>query len=77
VDNALIHHPGRVSLAAPGWRLVRVRVQDSSPGIPVDELERIFERFYEQTSRSGVDGRWVWARQIARDHSGTLAQYCL
>jgi two-component system OmpR family sensor kinase/two-component system sensor histidine kinase QseC len=49
VDNALRHTPGgsriEVEVAADGGA-VRLSVDDDGPGIPVEERERVFDRFY-------------------------------
>jgi signal transduction histidine kinase len=55
-----------------------IRVRDPGPGIPVEELERVFEPFYRlETSRnrdSGGTGLGLSiARDIAQAHGGTLA----
>ncbi|MCI0398810.1 MAG: HAMP domain-containing histidine kinase [Chloroflexi bacterium] len=62
VDNALAHTPagGRIhlSLRPYGDKAVEVVVQDTGPGIPPDELSRIFERFYQvDKARARNDGR--------------------
>jgi signal transduction histidine kinase len=82
VDNALKHTPsgGQVSLNAHrmgDW--VEVSVADSGPGIPPEELSRIFERFYQlDKARKGGAGHGVGlglsiARQIIHAHHGTLS----
>lgn len=49
IDNALRHTPGgsriEVEVAADG-EAVRLSVDDDGPGIPVEERERVFDRFY-------------------------------
>ena len=81
VDNALKYTPpgGKITLsvAAEGdWAILRIT--DTGPGIPADEQERIFERFYQlDKSRRGGSGRGVGlglpiAREIVRAHSGSL-----
>ena len=55
LDNACKYAPAggavAVSVSADGAR-VRLAVEDSGPGIPVDERPRIFDRFHRATHRS-------------------------
>lgn len=58
VDNAIIYTPnGGTVTVRTGTRGGRVyfEVEDSGPGIPADQTERIFERFY-RLPNSGGDG---------------------
>lgn len=62
VDNALNHTPegGRVHLVVRPHhdQAVEVLVQDTGKGISLDELERVFERFYQvEKSRAQESGR--------------------
>src|SRR6185503_8140117 len=70
---------GDVSLAVSGdgerWR---VQVLDRGPGIPEDQAERIFERFYrvEQEGHRSVPGTGLGlaiARNITELHGGRIA----
>ncbi|MEW5868703.1 MAG: HAMP domain-containing sensor histidine kinase [Chloroflexota bacterium] len=81
VDNAIKYSPagGSVTVSVEsggGW--AQVGVVDTGPGIPPEELERVFERFYQtDKSRSGGQGRGVGlglaiAREIIQAHSGTI-----
>lgn len=84
LSNALRHTPasGRIALtvdyAGSGSAdFVSVTVEDSGPGIPEAERERVFGRFYRlDPSRStGLGGRGLGlsiAREIARSHGGGL-----
>ena len=58
-------------------RHVVIRVEDNGPGIQVENIEKIFQRFY--TDRPGIDqfGRnsglgLSISRQIVEAHGGTL-----
>ena len=81
IDNALKHTPegGAVKLVSelePGW--ITVHVDDSGPGIPPNELSRIFERFYQlDKARSGSGPRGVGlglaiSKEIVQAHGGTI-----
>ena len=75
LDNALRYTPagGEVGLAvrpdAGGWR---VEVGDSGPGLPADERERVFDRFYRgRDSRAPGSGLGLAiVREVARLHGG-------
>jgi signal transduction histidine kinase len=86
VDNALKYTPsgGQVTVSAhpvDGW--IEVDVTDSGSGIASDELERIFERFYQtDKARSGGNRRGVGlglaiAREIVQAHGGKIRAYNL
>ncbi len=81
IDNALKHSPegGFVRLrgeASAGN--VQVHVEDSGPGIPAEDLQRIFERFYQvDKARRGGAGRGTGlglaiSREIVQAHGGRL-----
>ncbi len=80
VDNALKFTPagGQVQLSARrsgAW--VEAQVEDSGPGLAPDELERIFERFYQADKarsggRRGAGLGLAIARQIVQAHGGSL-----
>jgi two-component system sensor histidine kinase GlrK len=68
------------SLAGAGngqGRRVEVRVADSGVGIPTDEVERIFERFYQSPSHKGEPSRGTGlglaiARHVVEAHGGRI-----
>ena len=65
-----------VTLAGEGGRL-RVLVEDNGPGIPIENIERIFERFYTDRPTSEAFGQnsglgLSISRQIIEAHGGTL-----
>jgi two-component system sensor histidine kinase ResE len=81
LDNAIKHTPagGKVALrgnATGGW--ASVHVDDSGPGIPSEELSRIFERFYQlDKARPGGRGRGAGlglaiSREIVQAHGGRV-----
>jgi signal transduction histidine kinase len=81
IDNAVKHTSQDASVilqgeAEGGW--VSIHVDDSGPGIPPDELSRIFERFYQlDKARAGGRERGVGlglaiSREIVQAHGGRL-----
>ncbi len=76
LDNAREHAPGapvEVSLTSVDGELV-IAVFDRGPGVPPDQLDRIFERFYKaDPSRHG--GSSGLGLAIAAEHAGLLGGY--
>lgn len=50
---------------------VRIELSDSGPGIPAEEVERIFEPFYSTKARGSGLGLGI-TRRIVRDHNGVI-----
>ncbi len=81
VANAIRHSPagGTVALRASSRNgSVRFEVEDEGPGIPPDEAERVFERFYRSDrARSTDDGGsglgLAIARWIVDLHGGSIS----
>jgi signal transduction histidine kinase len=80
VANAIRHSPevGRVLLSACAeGSTTRLEVADEGPGIPADDLERVFERFYRSDPARSADvggaglGLAI-ARWIVELHGGTI-----
>jgi signal transduction histidine kinase len=77
LDNALRHTPsgGKVSLEIrERGGAAELAISDSGPGLPPDQLERVFERFYSTRGGSGAGtglGLPI-ARAIARSHGGDV-----
>jgi signal transduction histidine kinase len=68
---------GRALVSVEDGAQLTIRVRDEGPGIPPDEMERVFEPFYRvESSRnrdSGGTGLGLTiARDIAQAHGGTL-----
>jgi two-component system sensor histidine kinase KdpD len=79
IDNALKYSDGVVQLsvhAEPGE--IHVQVLDRGPGIPPEDLPRIFDMFYRGSGMSSVRGAGLGlavARSIAHAHGGTLTAH--
>ncbi|MGS0893624.1 sensor histidine kinase N-terminal domain-containing protein [Burkholderia stagnalis] len=79
IDNAIRYTPegGRITVrvrAERAARLAHLEVEDTGPGIPAAERERVVERFYRILGREG-DGSGLGlaiVREIAAQHGGTL-----
>ncbi len=68
---------GRADIAIDDGEALRIRVRDQGPGVPPDELERVFEPFYRlESSRNRDTGGTGLGLSIARDvaqaHGGRL-----
>lgn len=81
LDNAIKFTPGGESVfvrTGMDSHFVEIAVQDHGPGIPQEDLERIFDRFYQSDkSRRGGSGHGVGlglpiAREIVNSHGGSL-----
>ena len=83
VDNAIKYAPGgdiAVVVDAEDTRVV-ARVQDSGPGIPAGERDRIFEKFYrlDPDQTSGVSGSGLGlyiCRELVERMGGDLSLEC-
>jgi signal transduction histidine kinase len=76
LDNAVKNSPAgsvvKITAEHSGDRL-RVTVADSGPGIPAEQLSRVFERFYQVPGvRTGVGLGLTIAREIVLAHGGTI-----
>jgi len=77
VENALLHTPAGTSVRV-GARLHEgqavLEVEDEGPGIAIDQIERLFERFYrlDGTRASGSGLGLAIARELAELMDGTI-----
>lgn len=78
LDNAIRYAPaqGKVTVAVMvSTKGIQIIVEDSGPGIPIDERERIFERFHRLPESTG-DGCGLGlaiVREIVLAHQGNVA----
>jgi signal transduction histidine kinase len=76
IENA-IKFGGHARLRVQDGSAIVIQIEDDGPGVPLDELERVFEPFYRvESSRnrdSGGTGLGLSiARDIAQSHGGSL-----
>jgi PAS domain S-box-containing protein len=77
IGNAVKFTPagGRVEVAVSrADDVVQFTVRDTGPGIPPDELPRVFDRFWQskRTNRSGAGLGLAIARGLIQAHGGTI-----
>jgi signal transduction histidine kinase len=77
LDNAIKNSTAGGEVNVIGQNLdgcyVEIRVTDSGPGIPPEQLPHVFERFYQVTGvRTGVGLGLAIAREIVTAHGGTI-----
>ncbi|WP_241665703.1 HAMP domain-containing sensor histidine kinase [Prescottella subtropica] len=80
LDNAAKWSPSGqhvdVRMRQVGDRLLEITVDDAGPGIPVEERELVFERFYRATASRSMPGSGLGlaiVRQMVTKHGGTIA----
>jgi two-component system, OmpR family, sensor histidine kinase KdpD len=79
IENAVKYAPGQTPLCITGVRVeraVELRVEDDGPGIPTEDLERVFDKFVRSsTARSSTSGTGLGlaiCRGIVRAHGGRI-----
>jgi signal transduction histidine kinase len=77
IDNAVKNSPsgGKVSIVSgrSERNYTRTVVSDNGPGIPLDQLPYVFDRFYQVTGvRTGVGLGLAIAKEIVTMHKGTI-----
>jgi two-component system sensor histidine kinase KdpD len=81
LENALLHggDDGDVTVGARGWNEgVRLWIEDQGPGVPPDEHEAVFEKFYRgrpsgERVVSGTGLGLAIAREIVHAHGGAIS----
>ena len=77
LDNAIKNSSAGGKVRISGGKVPRnhieIRITDSGPGIPPEQLPFVFERFYQVTGvRTGVGLGLAIAREIVLGHDGTI-----
>lgn len=79
MDNAAKWSPPsgtvRVTMQQVGEHQMRLRVDDSGPGIPVEDREKVFERFYRSAEARSMPGSGLGlaiVRQVIERHEGSI-----
>lgn len=77
IENAILytHEGGKVTVRLENPERPILSIEDNGPGIPVDERERVFERFYRALG-TAVDGSGLGlsiVREIAELHGATVS----
>ncbi|WLW51471.1 sensor histidine kinase [Streptomyces sp. YU58] len=80
LTNAAVHTPTGTAVSvgvSVGGGQARVRVADAGPGIPADDRDRVFDRFYRvdkarSRDRGGSGLGLSVARSLVRAHGGTI-----
>jgi signal transduction histidine kinase len=77
LDNAIknTHSEGEVQISdTTNGDRIEIRISDSGPGIPLEQLPYVFERFYQVTGvRTGVGLGLAIAKEIVLAHNGTIS----
>ena len=77
VDNAIRYTPvdGQITVRLEAGPPVVLSVEDNGPGIPLEERDRVFERFHRVDRANTVEGTGLGlaiVQQIARAHDATI-----
>ena len=79
IDNALRYTPARGSVAVRTARAdgaVTIDVEDSGPGIPADQRQRVFDRFYRVPNASSEEGSGLGlaiVKRVVERHGGSVS----
>lgn len=73
-EQALCHKSdGSITLSATAdGDFVRISLRDSRPGVPCDNLEKMFSPLWQDNDLNGDNQRYVICRQIIREHDEAM-----
>jgi two-component system phosphate regulon sensor histidine kinase PhoR len=77
LDNAIKHSSGLIDLRVmtdDAW--VQIEISDQGPGIPADQVEHIFDRFYRGDPDAEIEGFGLGlpiAKSLVESMGGTIA----
>ena len=80
VSNAVKYSPDRPHITVTGRRApadtVTIAIRDNGVGIPPDEQEKVFDRFFRAATSEGISGTGIGlnlALEFVQMHGGTIA----
>lgn len=79
IDNALRYTPAQGSVVIRTARMdgaVTIDVEDSGPGIPADQRQRVFDRFYRVPNASSEEGSGLGlaiVKRVVERHNGNVS----
>jgi signal transduction histidine kinase len=78
IDNAIQFSPAETVITLAGRIAaggIELAVRDEGPGVPTEDVERIFDKFYRGSNAAGLPGSGLglyMARSVIEVHGGTL-----
>jgi two-component system sensor histidine kinase KdpD len=75
IENALLHAPGAAPIEISARRdgaSVSVEVADRGPGLPADDLAKVFDKFYRGSTGGGAGLGLAICRAIVEAHGGRI-----
>ncbi len=75
LENAVRHTPPKSRIDVAAWvesGLMHVSVADQGPGVPEEDLERVFDKFYREKSSPGAGLGLAICRAVVAAHGGKI-----
>ena len=78
VENAIVHTPAGTRITVtlrPAQETVEIGVADNGPGVPADEHDKLFRRFYRREASRSAPGHGLGlavVSAVAELHGGTV-----